>query len=63
MTYISARAMLSDVEDIPWPSAILQQGDSSQGGPLRLQRGDDAAEQRVGELLSLIAARREFQMA
>jgi len=36
---------------------------ASQGGPLRLDPGDDAAEQRVGELLSLIAATREFQMA
>ena len=34
-----------------------------QGGPLRLDQGDHAAEQRVGELLSLIAATREFQMA
>jgi hypothetical protein len=41
VAHISARAMLSDVEDIPWPPA----------------------EQRVGELLSLIAATREFQMA
>ena len=36
---------------------------ASQGGPLRLAAGDHAAEQRVGELLSLIAATREFQMA
>jgi uncharacterized protein (DUF1800 family) len=35
----------------------------SQSGPLRLERGDHAADQRVGELLSLIAATREFQMA
>ena len=35
----------------------------SQGGPLRLDRGDHAADQRVGELLPLIAATREFQMA
>jgi uncharacterized protein (DUF1800 family) len=35
----------------------------SQSGPLRLDQGDDAAAQRVGELLSLIAATREFQMA
>ena len=34
----------------------------SQGGPLCLEREDHAAEQRVGELLSLIAATREFQM-
>jgi uncharacterized protein (DUF1800 family) len=35
----------------------------SQGGPLRLEPGNYAADQRVGELLSLIAATREFQMA
>lgn len=35
----------------------------SQGGPLHLDEGDHAAEQRVGELLSLIASTREFQMA
>ena len=35
---------------------------ASQGGPLRLERGNDAADQRVAELLSLIAATREFQM-
>lgn len=33
-----------------------------QGGPLRFSPGDAAAEQRVGELFSLIAATREFQM-
>jgi uncharacterized protein (DUF1800 family) len=32
-------------------------------GPLRLERGNHAADQRVGELLSMIAATREFQMA
>ncbi|MGH8056471.1 MAG: DUF1800 family protein, partial [Candidatus Entotheonellia bacterium] len=36
---------------------------ASQGGPLRLDRGNPAAEQRVAELLSLIASTREFQMA
>jgi uncharacterized protein (DUF1800 family) len=35
----------------------------SRDGPLHLDRGNHAAEQRVGELLSLIAATREFQMA
>jgi uncharacterized protein (DUF1800 family) len=35
----------------------------SQGGPLCLDQGDHAADQRVGELLSLIASTREFQMA
>jgi hypothetical protein len=35
----------------------------SQGGPLRLDPGNHAADQRVAELLSLIAATREFQMA
>jgi uncharacterized protein (DUF1800 family) len=35
----------------------------SQGGPLRFDQDTDAAEQRVAELLSLIAATREFQMA
>jgi uncharacterized protein (DUF1800 family) len=35
----------------------------SQGGPLCLGQEDHTAEQRVGELLSLIAATREFQMA
>jgi uncharacterized protein (DUF1800 family) len=35
----------------------------SQEGPLRLDQEDHAAEQRVAELLSLIAATREFQMA
>src|SRR5262245_63560070 len=35
----------------------------SQSGPLRLDQEDHAADQRVGELLSLIAATREFQMA
>ncbi|MGH8063999.1 MAG: DUF1800 domain-containing protein [Candidatus Entotheonellia bacterium] len=35
----------------------------SQGGSLRLNQGNHAADQRVGELLSLIAATREFQMA
>jgi len=34
-----------------------------QGGPLRFTPGDQAADYRVGELLSLIAATREFQMA
>lgn len=34
-----------------------------QSGELRFTPGDTAAEQRVGELLSLIAATREFQMA
>ena len=33
------------------------------GGPLRLDQGNHVADQRVGELLSLIAATREFQMA
>jgi uncharacterized protein (DUF1800 family) len=36
---------------------------ASQGGPLRLHKGNHAADQRVAELLSLIAATREFQMA
>jgi uncharacterized protein (DUF1800 family) len=35
----------------------------SQAGPLRFNEGDDAAARRVGELLSLIASTREFQMA
>jgi uncharacterized protein (DUF1800 family) len=35
----------------------------SQSGPLHFDEGDHAAEQRVGELLSLIASTREFQMA
>jgi uncharacterized protein (DUF1800 family) len=35
----------------------------SQRGPLRLDPGNGAAEQRVAELLSLIASTREFQMA
>jgi len=35
----------------------------SQSGPLCLDQGNHAADQRVGELLSLIAATREFQMA
>lgn len=35
----------------------------SRDGPLYLDRGNHAAEKRVGELLSLIAATREFQMA
>jgi uncharacterized protein (DUF1800 family) len=35
----------------------------SQGGPLRLDQEHHAADQRVGELLSLIASTREFQMA
>jgi uncharacterized protein (DUF1800 family) len=35
----------------------------SQEGPLRLDQGHHAADQRVAELLSLIAATREFQMA
>jgi hypothetical protein len=35
----------------------------SKDGPLRLNQGNHAADQRVGELLSLIAATREFQMA
>jgi uncharacterized protein (DUF1800 family) len=34
----------------------------SQSGPLRLEQGNHATDQRVGELLSLIAATREFQM-
>jgi uncharacterized protein (DUF1800 family) len=34
---------------------------ASTGGPLRLSEGDRAAEQRVGELLQLIVATREFQ--
>ena len=36
---------------------------ASQGGPLHLDDENHAAEQRVGELLSLIVATREFQMA
>jgi hypothetical protein len=32
------------------------------GGALRLTPGDRAAEQRVGEMLSLIVATREFQL-
>jgi uncharacterized protein (DUF1800 family) len=35
----------------------------SKDGPLRLDRGNHAADQRVAELLSLIASTREFQMA
>jgi uncharacterized protein (DUF1800 family) len=35
----------------------------ARGGPLRFDQEDYAAEQRVGELLSLIASTREFQMA
>jgi uncharacterized protein (DUF1800 family) len=35
----------------------------SQGGPLHLDQDNHAANQRVAELLSLIAATREFQMA
>src|SRR5262245_9797737 len=34
---------------------------ASQGGPLRFAAGSEAAEQRVGELLSLVASTREFQ--
>jgi hypothetical protein len=34
---------------------------ANRGGPLRLAPGDQAAEQRVGELLALIVATREFQ--
>jgi uncharacterized protein (DUF1800 family) len=36
---------------------------ASQEGPLRLDQGNRGADQRVAELLSLIAATREFQMA
>ena len=36
---------------------------AGQEGPLRLDQGHRAADQRVAELLSLIAATREFQMA
>ncbi|HEX9870102.1 MAG TPA: DUF1800 family protein, partial [Candidatus Tectomicrobia bacterium] len=36
---------------------------AGQEGPLRLDPGNHAAEQRVAELLSLIASTREFQMA
>jgi hypothetical protein len=35
---------------------------ANKGGPLRLTPGDRAAEQRVGEMLSLIVATREFQL-
>jgi len=35
---------------------------ASKGGALRLAPGDRAAEQRVGEMLSLIVATREFQL-
>jgi uncharacterized protein (DUF1800 family) len=35
---------------------------ASTGGPLRLADGDRAAEQRVGELLQVIVASREFQL-
>jgi uncharacterized protein (DUF1800 family) len=35
---------------------------ASRGGPLDLEQGNHAADQRVAELLSLIAATREFQM-
>jgi hypothetical protein len=35
----------------------------SQAGPLHLEAGNHAAARRVGELLSLIASTREFQMA
>jgi hypothetical protein len=35
---------------------------ATRGGPLRLDRENHAADQRVAELLSLIAATREFQM-
>ncbi|TME87831.1 MAG: DUF1800 domain-containing protein, partial [Chloroflexi bacterium] len=35
---------------------------ASKGGNLRLERGDRAAEQRVGEMLSMIVATREFQL-
>jgi hypothetical protein len=34
---------------------------ASHGGPLRLSENDGAGEQRVGELLQLIVATREFQ--
>jgi len=34
---------------------------ANRGGPVRLAPGDQAAEQRVGELLALIVATREFQ--
>ena len=35
---------------------------ANKGGLLRLAPGDRAAEQRVGEMLSLIVATREFQL-
>ena len=35
---------------------------ASKGGNLRLEPGDRAAEQRVGEMLSMIVATREFQL-
>jgi hypothetical protein len=35
----------------------------SRGGPLRFDPGNHAADERVAELLSLIASTREFQMA
>jgi uncharacterized protein (DUF1800 family) len=35
---------------------------ASRGGNLRLEPGDRAAEQRVGEMLSMIVATREFQL-
>jgi uncharacterized protein (DUF1800 family) len=35
---------------------------AQKGGPLRLAEGDRAAEQRVGELLALIVATREYQL-
>jgi hypothetical protein len=35
---------------------------AKKGGVLKLTPGDRAAEQRVGEMLSLIVATREFQL-
>jgi hypothetical protein len=35
---------------------------AQKGGPLRLPEGDQAAEQRVAEMLQLIVATREFQL-
>jgi uncharacterized protein (DUF1800 family) len=41
-------------------AALLNFAD--QGGPLRLAEGDRTAEQRVGEMLQMIVATREFQL-
>jgi len=68
MGELSPTALVDACLDLMGPLEVAESTRSAlisfaeKGGALKLTEGDRAAEQRVGELLQLIVATREFQL-